>query len=390
LITGPRAAGKTTTAQRYVKTTVRLDQELEARAFAADPDSALRQVEEPVLLDEWQMVPEVLGAVKRSVDTGSRPGRFIVTGSAYGRVDQPMWPGTGRLVHVPVYGMTVREYLGGQSVEAASFIDRIVNREVPAAAPDTPDLHGYVELALRSGFPDALMATSDRLRESWLERYVEQLLTRDVRQSDGRRDPQLLRRYFEAYALNSAGVPQDRTIFDAAQINVKTGMAYERLLADLFVVDLVPAWYSNRLKRLVSRPKRYLIDPGLFAGALRADVSTVMRDGDLLGRVIDTFVTAQLRAELATSHSRPRLFHLRQEQGRHEVDLVVEVRGGGIVGIEVKSSSAPDREAARHLVWLSEQLGDKFLAGVVFHTGPRSFSLGERIHALPISSIWSG
>ena len=81
MIVGPRAVGKTTTAERYAATTIRLDVPAEAAAFAADPDAALRGLEEPVLLDEWQAVPDVLGAVARSVNADPRPGRFVLTGS---------------------------------------------------------------------------------------------------------------------------------------------------------------------------------------------------------------------------------------------------------------------------------------------------------------------
>ncbi len=82
LVAGPRATGKTTTARRHAKSVVRLDRATEAAAFRADPDVALEDLEEPVLLDEWQAVPEVLGAVKRAVDDEARPGRFLLTGSA--------------------------------------------------------------------------------------------------------------------------------------------------------------------------------------------------------------------------------------------------------------------------------------------------------------------
>src|SRR6266508_6931241 len=95
-IVGPRAAGKTTTAARYARTVVQLDREAEAVAFRADPDAALRGLPEPVLLDEWQVVPGVLGAVKRAVDEDPRPGRFLLTGSVRGDLDQEMCPGTGR------------------------------------------------------------------------------------------------------------------------------------------------------------------------------------------------------------------------------------------------------------------------------------------------------
>jgi hypothetical protein len=107
----------------------------------------------------------------------------------------------------------------------------------------------------------------------------------------------------------------------------------------------------HRLRRWVNnQPKRYLMDPALIAAALRTEVAGVMRDGELLGRVLDTFVAAQLRPELAVAASRPRLHHLRTEQGRHEIDLIAELAGGRLVGIEVKASDAPRKPDARHPV----------------------------------------
>jgi predicted AAA+ superfamily ATPase len=110
MVTGPRATGKTTTAERLSRSVVRLDHPPEAVAFEADPDAALAATEEPILLDEWQEVPGVLGAVKRAVDRDARPGRFILTGSVRADLEEATWPGTGRVVRVPMYGMTVGEH----------------------------------------------------------------------------------------------------------------------------------------------------------------------------------------------------------------------------------------------------------------------------------------
>ncbi|HEX9823095.1 MAG TPA: DUF4143 domain-containing protein [Actinomycetota bacterium] len=387
LIVGPRATGKTTTASRYARTIVRLDRPAEAVAFRADPDAALRTLEEPVLLDEWQAVPEVLGAVKRSVDQDPSPGRYLLTGSVRADLEAETWPGTGRVVRVPMYGLTVREQLA--RAETTPFFDRVESGAELTVPADAPDLRGYVEMALRSGFPEAALHLSQSARERWLGSYVDQLLTRDAAQLEGGRDPNRLRRYLEAYALNSAGIVTEKTLFEAAGINRKTANAYERLLANLLIVEAVPAWTSNRLKRLVLSPKQYLVDPALLAATLRLDVNGVLRDGDLLGRVTDTFVMAQIRAELAVSATRPRVYHLRTEQGRHEIDVLGELAGRGIVAIEVKTQAAPDRESARHLSWLRERLGDRFVAGLVLHTGHRIYSLGDRVRAVPISTLWA-
>ncbi|SNQ45758.1 putative ATPase (AAA+ superfamily) [Frankia canadensis] len=388
LVVGPRATGKTTTAARHARTIVRLDQPGQALAFAADPDAALRDLPEPILLDEWQMVPTVLGAVKRAVDTDPRPGRFIVTGSVRADLEADNWPGTGRLVRIAMTGLAVREIV--HRAEAPTFLDRLAAGEVESLAlpPDVPDLRDYVEMALRGGFPESALHLSARARARWLDGYLDQLLTRDVEILGEHRDPARLRRYFEVLALNSAGLVQARTLHEGAGINARTADAYDRLLQNLLVAESVPAWSTNRLKRLVRGAKRYIVDPGLIGAALRLDVNAVLRDGDLLGRILDTFVAAQLRAELPVGSARPRLYHLRGEKGQHEVDLLAELGAERVIGIEVKAHAAPDASAARHLVWLRDELGDRFVAGVVLHTGPRRYRLAPDIHAVPICALW--
>jgi predicted AAA+ superfamily ATPase len=368
---------------------LRLDDRRQAEAVDADPDAILRSAPEPVLVDEWQLAPAVLGAVKRAVDDDWRPGRFIITGSVHARLEQPTWPGTGRLARISMTGLTARELLSGE-VSRPPFIERVA--ELGAAGlhlpGNVPDLRDYVELALRGGFPEAALASSTTARRALLEGYLDQLFTRDVDQADGGRDPYLLRRFFEAYALNSAGIVTETTLAEATGISRRTADNYERLLSNLYIVDPLPAWSTNRLKRLARSPKRYVIDPSLVATALDLDTEGYLRDADLLGRLIDTFVVAQLRAELQSGAHRVRLHHLRDQNGEHEVDLVVELGFNQIIAIEIKAHSAPTTQAAKHLRWLRDQLGDRFIAGLVLHTGPHIYPLDAQITAAPICTIW--
>ncbi|MHB8555163.1 MAG: ATP-binding protein, partial [Candidatus Dormibacteria bacterium] len=270
-----------------------------------------------------------------------------------------------------------------------TFLDRLAadpRADFPLPQP-APDLLDYVEIAIRGGFPEALAGSAAEERTLWLEGYLDQILTQDAALVSGR-DPARMRRYFDALALSSAGLAAQATINDAAGINRKTADAYERLLVNLMILDLVPAWLTSRLARLVKSPKRYLVDPSLMATALRVDGAAVLRDGDLMGRLLETMVVAQLRPELALSPARPRLHHLRQADGRHKVDLLVEMGGDRLVALEVKATAAPGPGDARHLAWLRDTLGDRFVAGAVLHTGPGQFTLGARLTALPIASIW--
>ncbi|MBA2324642.1 MAG: hypothetical protein H0V92_11735 [Pseudonocardiales bacterium] len=119
---------------------------------------------------------------------------------------------------------------------------------------DPLDLAGYVEAALRGGLPEAALQPDARLRRRWLTSYVDEIVVRDGALVDGGRDPVRLRRYLQAWAANTAGVPEHKTLYEAAEINRATAVGYDRLLYTLLVVDPVPAWSTNRLARLTSAP----------------------------------------------------------------------------------------------------------------------------------------
>ena len=139
------------------------------------------------------------------------------------------------------------------------------------------------------------------------------------------------------------------------------------------------AWHSNRLNRLTRSPKRYLTESALVGPLLGVDERAVIRSGDLLGRLIDTFVMQQLRPEVEMSAGAPRLHHLRHEGGDREIDIIADLADGRVIGIEVKASSAPKPD---------EQLGDQVAACVLLHTGPTAYTIVPGVQALPISSIW--
>ena len=390
LITGPRAAGKTTSASRAAAEIVRLDQPAQAAAFQADPDAALRRRAEPLLLDEWQEVPAVLGAVKRAVDSDPRPGRFIITGSVRAELTKQTWPGTGRLTRLAMYGLTERE-IAGRVDAGYSVVDAIAS-----GLPDTvrlpvrrPDLVEYVDLALRGGFPTiALSDMPADMRIDWLDGYVSQLLTRDAREVDPGRDALKLGRYLQAIAAHSATEIDHKSLYDAAGIDRRTATAYDALLDALFVVEQVQSWDDNQLKRLTATPKRYVIDPAVMASAIGATTAGIVANGKLLGGIIDTFVMAQLRPEVAISSGRTARRHLRTKNGREEVDIVLERADGRVLALEVKATSAPTPADARHLAWLRDRIGDRFIGGAVLHTGPDAFKLGERLLAVPICAFW--
>lgn len=111
---------------------------------------------------------------------------------------------------------------------------------------------------------------------------------------DSAKDPVKLRRYSSVLALDNAGLSSETTLYRAAGVNAKTAAGSEQLLRNLYVLDVVSAWTSNRLHRLVKQGKRYLVDTGLATDAAGITAPVVLGDPALLGRYFDTFATAQL------------------------------------------------------------------------------------------------
>ncbi len=171
-----------------------------------------------------------------------------------------------------MYGLTERELAGSLDHARPSFVQSLAaggigDLRMPASPPA---LHEYIQAAQRGGFPDvAYRLTADRARRLWLASYIDDLVTRDAATFGHGKDPGKLRNYLEALALNNAGIPTEASLYEAAGINARTAAGYDRLLANLYVLDLVPAWplTANRLKALVKAPKRYLVDTGMAAAA---------------------------------------------------------------------------------------------------------------------------
>jgi uncharacterized protein len=390
MVVGPRACGKTTTAQQFAASSRRLDRPDEAAAAKSDVDVAVAtsNASEPLLIDEWQFVPEILGAVKRAVDHDAHPARFLLTGSASADLGPAGWAMTGRVLKMRMWGLAERELIGkttSPSLIDVLFEGRIAEIEAPS---ECPDIRGYVERALRGMIPAVALSTGERVRQRRLAAYLDQITLRDVTQVEDRRSPRLVRLYLSAVAANTAGIPEHKVLYDAAGIDRRTAHVYDSLLEGLFVTEQLPAWSSNRLNRLTRTPKRHLTDPAFVGPLLGIDVRTTLRSGDLLGRIIDSYVVSQLRPELEVCLPGVMMHHVRQERGDREVDLLLESPDGRIVAIEVKAGSAPDPSDAKHLVWLRDQLGDQFVCGIVFHTGRQPFKIDDRIHALPIATIW--
>ena len=375
MIEGARATGKTTTAQRFAASELRLPRDL--ALVQSDPVGVLSRLARPALIDEWQLAGvDLLWALKEIVDEDPLPGSFILTGSVEPETYGPTYPLTGRAARVVMRPMNARELAGGG--HRASWIDRLTGGEF--AEPRNSGTQVDVDVMTRSGFP-VVAAMADPT--AWLLAYADSVARRSI---DERRDPQRVNRLLRVLAELEGSILPDERLWIAADINRETFRRYDAMLERTHVVQPAPAWHTNRLKRVTALTKRYVVDTALALALAGIDAEQLRRDPTLAGRYFDSFVASQIRPEVDIAGGS--LHHLRTKGGEREVDIVIEI-GGALIAIEVKAGVRPVAANAKHLSWLRAELGDTVTAAVVIHRGSASFEIVPGVWALPVSSLWS-
>lgn len=399
-IDGPKGVGKTTTAEQRVHGLVRLDSRAAREAFEADPDLVLQRAR-PVLIDEWQKVPEVWDVVRRAVDADARGGQFLLVGSATPAEGATAHSGAGRIGRLRMRPMALSER---GRCEPTVSLRRMLTGGGREALEGTCGLGlaDYVDEIVASGFP-ALRQLPARARRFQLDSYLRNAVDRDVpEQGLAVRKPESMVAWLRAYAAATATTASYSEILDAATPGQgdkparSTSIAYRDVLTELWLVDPIPAWTptGSPMTRLGQAPKHHLADPALAARLLGLNADRLLdgegrplgrQEGSLLGHLFESLATLSVRvsaqaAEATTSH-------LRTRNGDHEIDLMV-IRGDGrFVAIEVKLSGTVGDRDVRHLRWIAEQFGERVLDAIVLTAGPVAYRRPDGIGVVPLGLL---
>lgn len=395
-IEGPKAVGKTETAQRRAKTVHRLDGPA-GQVVRANPE-LVRRGDPPILIDECQRVPGTWDVVRRAVDGGAPPNTYLLAGSAS---EHGAHSGAGRILTLRMRPLTLSER--GVEVPTVS-LSRLLDGERGTIEGQTDvDLQDYAREIVGSGFP-ATRGLSETAHADFLDSYVQRIVERDFDELGHRvRRPATLLRWMNAYAAATSSTASLETIRDAAtggegQKPAKTTtQPYREILQQLFILDPMPAWAPtrNRISRLAMLPKHHLADPALAAGLLGAGVGALLsaepvgppslREGSLIGALFESLVALSVRVYAQTA--RARVSHMRTRNGDHEVDLIVERRDGRVLAIETKLAATPDERDVRHLHWLAQRIGSDLLDSVVITTGPYAYRRPDGIAVVPAALL---
>lgn len=386
MVVGPRASGKSTSMQAFADTVLDLSRPSDRQAALDDPDGILARATGTVLIDEWQEAPEILGAVKRAVDNdrSNTPGRFIVTGSVRSANDPRTWAGTGRIFRVQMYGLTQAELAFNASYNP---IDAFFSHADADFQPSAVTRAEYLELIVAGRFP-TVIGKSARARGLFYRSYVEQLLTKDARQVVERNpQPAKLEAVLASCAARSGKELNKQATRRDADVSTVTADGHLDVLEGLSVIARLPAWGSNRVKRLNQAPKLLLTDPGMAAHLLNTNADAISDDPDLVGSFFETFVGAELLTHQVAASKQTTISHLRTKD-QQEVDVILE-QPGGVVGVEVKSATSVRAEDFKGLRWLKSKLGAIFKFGAVLYTGQLAYEVETDLWALPISALWT-
>jgi predicted AAA+ superfamily ATPase len=356
VIEGPKACGKTETARRLAASEVLLDLDTQAMEAASVDPRLILQGAAPRLIDEWQRQPRIWDAVRREVDSRKAAGQFILTGSATPNDEASRHSGAGRMAIVGMRPMTLYEQ--EISTGRISLADLLDGGEPPSGKA-TLELADYVERIVIGGWP-GLLGYSRQEAEQFMHGYLGMIVERDVDMISGaRRDPRRVRRFLEAYAQLTAHPAALSTIVsraageDIEALSRWAAAPYLDALRRLMIVDEVDAW-SPELRsrtRLMSTPKRHLVDPSLAAALLKAGPDRLLRELRTLGFLFESLVTRDLRVYASANDAS--LFHYRERGGELEVDLIVERNDGAWVAAEVKLGGELIDRAATALLRLA-------------------------------------
>lgn len=390
-VAGARQVGKTTLIRKITRPDgprpmreLNLDETATREAANEDPAGFVAGLGGPAFIDEIQRAPDLLLELKRAVDADTVPGRFVITGSANVLASKRILDALpGRIDRFTLWPLAEAEIEGGR----LNFVDALFSgapRQVTGAAVGLP---GYADRIVAGGFPEARERKPGRSRSRWFDGYLAGSLERDLKELAD------VRRADDAEQLLRLLASQTANLFKADPIGGKLGMdhktvkSYVGLLRQMHLIHQLPGWRPGMGAREATTPKVYISDTGLLCHLLGADARRLLADDQVRGKACETFVVNELLKQASWADVGTRAYHYQRRD--EDVDLVLEDRTGDIACVEVKAAATVTSRDWRWLAKLRDARGNSFRAGAIVASVAQTTPLGDRLWAMPYSSLWS-
>ncbi|WP_333608450.1 ATP-binding protein [Arsukibacterium sp.] len=388
LIHGSRQCGKTTLAQsigaRQGYHYISFDDDNQLQAAQADPVGFIQNLPEKTILDEIQRAPALFTSIKASIDKNRKPGRFILTGSANVLLLPQIADSlAGRIEIIHLRPLAQCEIAG----KKPAFIEQLFNADFGQQSPSAYYRMGesIADILCQGGYPAAVARNTGKRRRAWYRDYIITIIQRDVQNIADIKHLDILPRLLALAASQTARLFNATDLASPFSISRPTIREYLALLEQIFLIEQLPPWHSNRLSRLIKTPKMHLTDTGLACALLGVDSQSLWQDKALLGQLLETFIYQELRKHADWHEDALSFFHFRNKD-QIEVDIIIE-QGRKLAGIEIKAAATITQSDFKGLIKLKDANGERFAAGVVFYDGEHILSFGERLFAVPISLL---
>lgn len=393
VIEGPKAVGKTLSAIRRAKKVVRLDIDENARQLAAISPELLLAGDTPILLDEWQLVPELWRHVKVESDLRQLKGQFILTGSSKPIEDKTRDSAAGRVARLKMRPLSLFE--SGESNGSISLKDLFEGKAVASLGPNLT-ITNIAELICKGGWPSNQMLNLEQSLKT-MKAYIEELASIDVQAASGvAYNASNVKRAIQSLARNVGARAAEKTIAkdsgqEGSPLDRKTTAGYLEALERVMVTENNPPWVPNLRSpaRLINASVRYFVDPSIAVAALGATPKILINNQlNLLGFLFENLVVRDVRvyAQALGGH----VMQYRDSSGS-EVDIIIESGNGSWAAIEIKLGNTFIDQAAESLKKVKNKIdinmsGEPAFMAVVTATGS-AYQRKDGIFVLPIGTL---
>ena len=384
VITGPRQAGKTTLIRHLLPENISyltLDDDNTLLLAKNDPIGLLRSLPRPIAIDEIQRAPELIRTIKLLVDEKRSPGSFILTGSAdLMTVPKLADSLAGRAEFITLYPFSQAELMGGKG----NFLEALFANQFNPGLP-VIEQGELIDKVVSGGYPEVLNRAPNR-RSRWHLAYEHAIVQRDIKEVFQLQKMAELDKLTRLLAVISSETLNINSLAGPAGLDNKSVSKYITALEHLYIVKQIPAWHSNELKRAIKSPKLHFIDTGLLCALRDLTAAKLLKDRNLLGNIIETFVGSELLKLIATTMQGHQLYHYR-DKDKKEVDFIVTARDGSAVGLEVKAGMS-----IKHNMFAPMQSlinAGVISHGIIVYTGDKLLPYSPQLTAVPVTALFA-
>lgn len=388
LVEGARQVGKSTLVTQVAPDAVVLNLDLPhvRDAAHADPIGLLTQdTNRTVIIDEIQLLPSLTQTIKALIGQERRPGRFLLTGSAsLLRMSGTQDSMAGRVARLNLFGFDQ----GERERTVADFVPALLSVTDLAGFRSGVRRDGYVQRCVAGSFPEACSLPLD-LRDVWFDSYLTGIVHRDLLEIRRQVRPARVDALLRLLAAGQMGETVKAKLGLRSDIPASSVGTYLGLLQDVQLITSIRPWKPDLARRESGKAKTLVLDSGLavrLAGVTGQQLANLTQP-EAFGRFLEGLVASELLKQRTWSAAKFELYHYRDIDGS-EVDLVVELSDGNVVGIEVKAASSFQARQFDGLVRLRDRLGDRFVAGIVLNTGTEGYRYAPRLWGLPVAALW--